>query len=235
MNIVKGCLSLQLILAIVFNIYPESGTATDTAEEFDLLISGGRIVDGTGNPWFLGDVAVKDGRIVEIGRIGSRRARKIIDARSKVVAPGFIDVHGHLEGNIEQAPEAENYLQMGVTSVITGNCGSSKILLGLWFGELEKVGISINVGSLAGHNAIRREGMNGDFDREPTMAELSKMRELVGQAMRDGAVGFSTGLEYVPGIYAQTGEIASLVRNRRRVAESTPRICGMKASRSKQP
>ena len=174
---------------------------------FDLLIINGRIADGTGNPWFYGDIAIKNGRIAEIGSIAPDGAESVIDARGKVVAPGFIDVHGHLEGNIVKMPKAENYLQMGVTSVITGNCGFSAIPLGAWFAGLEKQGISINVGSLAGHNDIRRKGMNGDIDRAPTVDELGRMRDITAQAMRHGAVGFSTGLEYVPGNYAKTDEI----------------------------
>jgi N-acyl-D-amino-acid deacylase len=186
--------------------------ATSSASEFDLLITNGRIIDGTGNPWIEGDVAIKDGRIASIGRIGADRAARIIDAKGMIVAPGFIDVHTHIEGGIEARPTADNFLHMGVTSVITGNCGGSVLHLGGWFSELEKTGISINIGSLAGHNTIRREAMNGYFDRAPTAEELQRMRELVAEAMRDGAVGFSTGLEYIPGTYAKTDEIVELAR-----------------------
>ncbi|MGI8468686.1 MAG: N-acyl-D-amino-acid deacylase family protein [Pyrinomonadaceae bacterium] len=212
MNSIKKGFALLLLFGLFLNVFGNAMKTETQAKEFDLLIAGGRIVDGTGNPWFYGDVAIKDGRIVEIGRIKPERASRVIDARGKVVSPGFIDVHGHLEGGIEKMPLAENYLQMGVTSVITGNCGTSAIPLGAWFAGLEKQGISINVGSLVGHNSIRHEGMNGDFDRPPTVEELQKMRELVAQSMRDGAVGFSTGLEYVPGIYAKTDEIVALAK-----------------------
>ncbi|HZS07879.1 MAG TPA: D-aminoacylase [Blastocatellia bacterium] len=186
--------------------------ARSSVADFDLVITGGRIVDGTGNPWVEADVAVKDGLIADIGRIAPERAARVIDAHGKVVAPGFIDVHTHIEGGITQLPGAENFLQMGVTSVITGNCGGSALPLGEWFDKLEKTGISINVGSLVGHNTVRRAGMNGDFDRPPTPEELQRMRDLTAQAMRDGAVGFSTGLEYVPGTYAKTDEIVELAK-----------------------
>lgn len=212
MNIIKKCFTLLLLLGLFVNTFGGAMKTNAQTKEFDLLIAGGRIIDGTGNPWFYGDVAIKNGRIVEIGRIKPERAERVIDARGKVVAPGFIDVHGHLEGGIEKMPLAENYLQMGVTSVITGNCGSSEVPLGAWLAGLEKQGISINVGSLVGHNDVRRKAMNGDFDRPPTPEELNKMRELVAQAMKDGAVGFSTGLEYVPGIYAKTDEIVALAK-----------------------
>ncbi|HQR35391.1 MAG TPA: D-aminoacylase [Blastocatellia bacterium] len=187
-------------------------TGISSQADFDLIVANGRIVDGTGNPWFLADVAIKGGRIVEIGKLDPKRAARVIDAKGLIVAPGFIDVHTHIEGGIERFPAAENFLRMGVTSVVTGNCGSSELNLGEWFSRLEKQGISINVATLVGHNTVRHAGMNGDFDRAPTTEELQKMRALVSQAMRDGAVGFSTGLEYVPGTYAKSDEIVALAK-----------------------
>ena len=180
--------------------------------EFDLLIAGGRVIDGTGNPWFKADVAVKGGRVAEIGRIDPSRAARVIDAKDSIVAPGFIDVHTHIESNILDLPAAENFLRMGVTSIVTGNCGGSALPLGAWFSRLEEKAVSINVAALVGHNTVRRAGMDGDFDRPPTTEELQKMRELVDQAMRDGAVGLSTGLEYIPGTYARTDEIVELAK-----------------------
>ncbi len=180
--------------------------------DFDLIIARGRIADGTGNPWFEADIAVKDGRIVEIGRIDASRAAKTLDAKGLIVAPGFIDVHTHIESGIGALPTAENFLRMGVTSVVTGNCGGSALNLGEWFKGLEDKGISINIASLVGHNTVRRAGMNGDFDRPPTPEELQKMRDLVERAMRDGAVGFSTGLEYIPGTYGKTDEIVEMAK-----------------------
>lgn len=186
--------------------------AISSQTDFDLIVVGGRIVDGTGNPWFIADVAIKSGRIVEIGKLDPKRAARVIDAKGLIVAPGFIDVHTHIEGGIENFPAAENFARMGVTSVVTGNCGSSELNLGEWFARLEKLGISINVASLVGHNTVRRAGMNGDFDRAPSTEELQRMRDLVSQAMRDGAVGLSTGLEYIPGTYGKTDEIVELAK-----------------------
>ncbi|HVG19143.1 MAG TPA: amidohydrolase family protein, partial [Blastocatellia bacterium] len=185
---------------------------TSHASEFDLIITNGRIVDGTGNPWVEGDVAIKNGRIASIGRVSADRAAKVIDAKGMIVAPGFIDVHTHIEGGIEARPTADNFIHMGVTSVITGNCGGSALPLGDWFSKLEREGLSVNVGSLVGHNTVRHEAMGGDFNRAPTPEELRRMREMVAQSMRDGAVGFSTGLEYVPGTYAGTDEIVELAK-----------------------
>ncbi len=196
------CLSLSVPVYQVRSSIPE----------FDLVITGGRVVDGTGNPWFTADVAIKQGRIAQMGRIAAERGARAIEVKGKIVAPGFIDVHTHIESNIHSSPTAENLLRMGVTSVITGNCGSSALPLGDWFAGLEKMGISINIGSLVGHNTVRRAAMNGDFDRPPTAEQLERMRGLVEQAMRAGAVGFSTGLEYIPGAYAKTDEIIELAR-----------------------
>jgi N-acyl-D-amino-acid deacylase len=186
--------------------------ATSTQKEFDLIIANGRIVDGTGNPWFVADLAIKDGRIAGLGKFEAARAARTLDAKGLVVAPGFIDVHTHIEGGINERPQAENFLRMGVTSVVTGNCGTSARDLGAWFKGLEAQGVSLNIASLVGHNTIRRAGMNGDFDRAPTAEELQKMRDLVHEGMRAGAVGFSTGLEYIPGTYGKTDEIAELAK-----------------------
>lgn len=201
-------ISCVVLTGLLFNI--SMGQAN--TDQFDLLIKNGRIVDGSGNPWFYGDVAIKGGKIAGIGRFSETRAKKTIDATGRIVAPGFIDVHGHIEKNLDDSPMAENFLQMGVTSVVTGNCGFSETNLGEWFTKLQKQGISINVASLVGHNAVRKRGMNGDFDRPPTAEELTTMRQIVTDAMKAGAVGFSTGLEYVPGIYAKTDEIVALAK-----------------------
>lgn len=203
-------LASSLVMAISPSLFRRANALS--AAEFDLLVAGGRIVDGTGNPWFEADIAIKDGRIASIGKFDPQRAAKVIDAHGLIVTPGFIDVHTHIEGGIERLPLAENFLRMGVTSVVTGNCGGSAQNLGEWFARLEQQGISINVASLVGHNTVRRAGMNGDFDRPPTTEELQRMRGLVSQAMRDGAVGFSTGLEYIPGTYAKTDEIVELAK-----------------------
>jgi N-acyl-D-amino-acid deacylase len=207
----KLILAMTFVFLMLTALYPGNPPQAQ-APTLDLLIKNGRIVDGTGNPWFVADIAIKNGRIANIGHFAEARAARIIDATNRIVAPGFIDVHTHIEGGITRLPTAENFLQMGVTSVVTGNCGSSELPLGNWFQSLEKAGVSINIASLVGHNTIRHVGMNGDFNRPPTAEELHRMRELTAQAMRDGAVGLSTGLEYVPGTYAKTDEIVALAK-----------------------
>lgn len=179
------------------------------AADFDILIRNARVVDGTGNPWFRANVAVRAGQIAAIGRLDGKTADRVIDAAGRVLAPGFIDVHTHIEGTVEQIPRADNFLLDGVTSVITGNCGSSEVELGAWFKKLETLKIGPNMGSLIGHNSVRRTVM-GTANRLATEDDLQRMRALVDKAMREGAMGFSTGLIYVPGTYSNTEEVIAL-------------------------
>lgn len=180
------------------------------AEDPDLIIRGGRVIDGTGNPAYFADVAVRNGRITAIGR-GLQGTGQALDAKGLVVAPGFIDVHTHAE-NIAEIPRAENFVRMGVTSIVTGNCGGSALNVERFFRAAEAAKVSVNVATLFGHNTARRSAMGGTFRRDPTGAELARMTELVEQAMKDGAVGLSTGLIYTPGTYSKTEEIIPLAR-----------------------
>jgi N-acyl-D-amino-acid deacylase len=181
------------------------------APAYDLLITNARIVDGSGNPWFRADVAIKDGRIARIGRIaGDSAAAKTIDAKGQILAPGFIDVHTHVE-SIYSLPAAENFVRMGVTSLVTGNCGSSMTDVGQFLGRLKEKPLAVNLSTLVGHGSVRNKVM-GLNDRPPTADELKQMEAVVEQGMKDGAVGLSTGLIYVPGTYAKTDEIVALAR-----------------------
>ncbi len=180
------------------------------AESYDLILRGGRVVDGTGAPAFFADVGVRAGRIVRVGMI-SGKARRELDVRGMIVAPGFIDVHTHADEIVEQA-EAENFLRMGVTTLVAGNCGSSALEVGRALRRIERTGLSPNFATLIGHNTVRQAAMKGDFDRPPTGAELDRMKELVRRAMKDGAVGLSTGLIYLPGTFSRTDEIIELAR-----------------------
>ncbi|AUD05194.1 N-acyl-D-amino-acid deacylase family protein [Spirosoma pollinicola] len=181
------------------------------AQTYDLVIKNGRVVDGTGNPWVYADVAIKDGRIVKVGSIPATDAKRTIDASRLIVAPGFIDVHTHVEGSLEAQPGAPNFIFDGVTTMITGNCGGSSTNLRTYFDTLRTQGISVNVGSLIGHNTVRMKVMKMAF-REPTAREQADMEGLVEQAMKDGAVGLSTGLIYTPGTYARTPEVVNLAK-----------------------
>lgn len=187
-----------------------SSTA-QTQESVDLLITNCRIIDGTGNPWYYGEIAIRDEQIYAIGPTLNITAKQTIDASRQVVCPGFIDVHGHLESSIFRRPEAANFVYDGVTTVVTGNCGNSLTDLTAFFQELRDTSISINIASLVGHNSVRRQVM-GASDRIPTQTELDSMQSIVKQAMQDGAVGLSTGLIYVPGTYAETAEVVALAK-----------------------
>lgn len=181
------------------------------AQDVDILLKGGKIVDGSGNPWYYGDVAIKGGKIVQLGRLTNVTATRVIDATGLIISPGFIDVHTHIEGNDLMVPTAGNFIFDGVTSVVTGNCGGSNVNISKYFQRLDSVKTSINVATLIGHNSVRNAVM-GDVQRSPTEKEQRKMEELVEQAMRDGAVGLSTGLIYVPGTYSKTEEVISLAK-----------------------
>jgi len=197
-----ACFVLGLLLA--------SGVAW-AQSGYDVVITNGRIVDGSGNPWYVADVGIRDGRIAAIGRLETAGARRVIDAKGLIVAPGFIDVHTHVERDIRRLPTADNFLFDGVTSAVTGNCGGSETDLEKFFAELRELRLSINLATLVGHNSVRRDVMGAE-QRDPLPEEQARMEELVERAMRHGAVGFSTGLIYIPGTYSKTPEVVALAR-----------------------
>ena len=176
---------------------------------FDLLIRGGRLVDGTGNPWVRGDVAVRGDRIARIGHLPDATADRVIDAAGLVVAPGFVDPHTHAVRGIYDVPTADNYLLQGVTTLTEGNDGASPWPVGEHLARIDATRISPNWAVFAGQGTIRRRVM-GSEDREPTPEELERMRTLVARAMEEGALGLSTGLFYVPGSFSETDEVIAL-------------------------
>ena len=182
-----------------------------TGNRVDVLIKNGRIIDGAGNSWFDGDVAVRNGKIVAIGRLMDYTASRTIDAARQIVAPGFIDVHAHIEFGLFDRLTADNYVYDGVTTVITGNCGGSADSLKEFFTRIDSAKSSINVASLVGHNTVRRLTL-GLANRLASPEEQRKMEALVAQGMRDGAVGLSTGLLYLPGVYSNTEEVVGLAK-----------------------
>jgi N-acyl-D-aspartate/D-glutamate deacylase len=201
-------------------------------EQYDLIIRNGHIIDGTGSPWYSGDVGIRDGRIAAVGSLVDAKAGKTIDAAGMVVAPGFIDMLGQSDLSILVNPQLPSKIFQGITTEITGEGSSAAPLndsiiaadrvgyehykitpdwktLGEYFARLERQGIGINVADYVGATQVRRMVL-GDVDRAPTSAELDKMRELVRQAMTDGAVGVSTSLQYPPAPYAKTEELIAL-------------------------
>lgn len=178
-------------------------------EKYDIIIKGGKIIDGCGNSWYKADIAIIGDRIAKIGGINQANARETIDASELIIAPGFIDIHTHCDRGLIERPTADNYLQQGVTTVLGGNCGGSQWPIGKFLRSLKQKGISLNFATLVGHNTIRREVMAME-DRAPTPQELDKMKKMVAQAMEEGAIGLSTGLKYLPGAYSKTEEVVEL-------------------------
>lgn len=193
------------LLFLLYSLYSYSQTPVD------IIIKGGRILNGTGNSWFYGDVAIKDGKIIKVGHLSEYVAGKTIDAKGLVVAPGFIDVHTHIEGDEKNNPTADNFIYDGVTTVITGNCGSSNVNIKTYLQKLDSLQLSINVATLIGHNDVRHAVM-GTVNRKATPEEQQKMEAIVERAMQEGAVGFSTGLIYIPGTYSSTEEVIGLAK-----------------------
>ncbi|MDW7760384.1 MAG: D-aminoacylase [Acidobacteriota bacterium] len=208
----------------------------DSRKPFDLLIRSGRVFDGTGAEEIIADIGIRGDRIVKIGGIASSRAKSIIDAKGLVVCPGFIDAHDHTDVELLVNPRAESHLRQGITTVVSGNCGGSVFPLsdetyrqrrrrlmkqyGLeldwrdirgFFGRLKHSRSALNFSTFVGHGSIRRAVMGSD-DRPPRAEELSAMKIMVEENLRDGALGISSGLAYAPGSFAQPYEIIELCR-----------------------
>ena len=182
------------------------------AERYDLIVAGGRVLDGTGAPAFAADVAVRGDRIVRVSRqpLPRERAGRVIDAAGKVVAPGFIDLHAHLEPLL-QLPAAESHVRQGVTTALGGPDGGGAWPLGPYMDSVARAPLGMNVAYLVGHNAVRA-AVTGMADRAPSAAELREMQRMVARAMGEGAFGLSTGLRYLPGTFAGTDEVVALSR-----------------------
>ena len=203
-----------------------------TSSSFDLVITNGHIIDGTGSPWYSGDVGIRDGKIAAIGNLAQAGRKRTIDAKGMVVAPGFIDMLGQSEETILVDPRLPSKIYQGITSEITGEGGSIAPLndaiiqadktkyqhlkitpdwltFRQYFARLEKQGMGINLASYVGATQVRRMVL-GDADVQPTAAQLEEMKSLVRAAMKEGTVGLSTSLEYAPAPYAKTEEIIAL-------------------------
>jgi N-acyl-D-amino-acid deacylase len=184
--------------------------SVDSTQTYTLIITNARIVDGSGDAARTGGIAIRDGKIARVGEIGSAKALATIDAGGLVVAPGFIDVHTHADG-LANRPEAANFVRMGVTTIVAGNCGSSALEVAPALERIRMAKPALNFATLIGHNTVRSSVM-GTANRAPTPDELERMKSLVAKAMDDGAVGFSTGLQYTPGTFAERDEIIELAK-----------------------
>ncbi|HKS94915.1 MAG TPA: D-aminoacylase [Terriglobia bacterium] len=204
----------------------------DAPPEYDLLIVHGHVIDGSGSPWFEGSVAVKDGRIADVGRLEHATAKRTIDATGLVVAPGFIDLHSHSDFTLLVDGKGESKIRQGVTTEILGESDSAGPVLGPavatfdkdleplgihrdwttlgeYFARVERQGISVNIASYVGSGQVW-DDVIGNVKRRPTSDEMDKMKQLVDQAMRDGAIGLSSGLIYTPNMFETTDDIAAL-------------------------
>jgi N-acyl-D-amino-acid deacylase len=192
-----------------------AATAGTQTPPFDLIIRGGRILDGSGNPWYVADVAVSGGRIARIGRLGGATASRAIDASGKFVAPGFIDLHSHSDAALAD-PELRfnlNMIAQGITlSVVNQDGRSPRWPIRDQRAAYEKGGIGSHAALLVGHGTIRSRVMGDRASQPATDQDIEAMRRLVEEGMRDGAYGLSTGLEYVPGRFSETREVIELTR-----------------------
>jgi dihydroorotase/N-acyl-D-amino-acid deacylase len=196
---------MQRMMLLAVCLLPVQG------QPYDVLIRGVRVVDGTGAPWFRADVAVAGSRIAAVGRLDPAQAKRTVDARGLVLAPGFIDAHSHALAGLRHHPEAENLIRQGVTTVIEGQDGSSPLRLKQVLEEMERLRPAVHIGFFVGHGTIRRQVLGTEM-RAPSAEELERMKAMVREAMLDGAFGLSTGLFYVPGNYARTEEVIELAR-----------------------
>ena len=184
---------------------------TQPADPYDLVIRNARIVDGTANPWYRGDLAIRGDTIARIAPRIEAPALRTIDAGERVLAPGFIDIHSHARRNIFEAPGADSSVRQGVTTLIEGPDGSSVLPIGPFLEQVAATRLTPNLGTFVGQGSIR-DAVIGPINRPATSGELDKMRELVRTAMADGAFGLSTGLFYVPGTFTPTAEVIELAR-----------------------
>ncbi len=225
-----NCLRSTVVLLAGLLALPPVASGQLPPERWDLLIIGGRVIDGTGAPAFRADVAIRDGRIIAVARggIAGDSTRQVIDAAGLVIAPGFIDLHAHLEPLLRM-PDAESHVRQGVTTAMGNPDGGGFYPIGQGLDRAQAAGLGMNVGFFVGHNTVRSRVM-GLADRAPTAGELVRMQGMVATGMGEGAFGISTGLFYLPGTFAKLDEIVALAGLRLTPAGSTPRTCERKGS-----
>jgi N-acyl-D-amino-acid deacylase len=200
-------------IRVVLCLLAAASVSGQTPQQFDILIRNGRVLDGTGNPWYRADIGITGDRIRAVGSLGNASGKTVIDAADRYVTPGFIDVHSHAGGGLatDELKHAQPLLAQGLTTVFVNPDGGGPIDLAAQRATYEKQRIGTNVGQFVPHGSIRREVMEMS-DRDPNAAELAKMVELSRKGMIDGGVGLSSGLYYAPGSYSKTAEVVAMAR-----------------------
>ena len=232
LRLALAALAAVAACGLMLSCNPQQTTTQKARPQYDLLIKGGRIIDGSGSPWYEGEVAVKNGKIAAVGRLVNPTARRVIDATGLVVAPGFIDLHTHSDYTLLVDGDAQSKIRQGVTTEIIGEDASAGPFtspsqpdvskssrppgfkrnwetLAQYFDVVRKSGISLNVASYVGAGQVWM-GVIGNVNRRPTPAEMKKMEDLVAQAMQQGAIGLSSGLIYPPNSYMTTDDLIHL-------------------------
>jgi N-acyl-D-amino-acid deacylase len=198
---------VSLVILLLLGAVVTSGGQTPSG----LLVRNGRVVDGTGTPARSADVRIRGDVIVEVGAgLTASGGERVVDATGLVVAPGFIDMHSHADGGLDEAPDAGSQVRQGITTALVGQDGGSAMPVAELFERMARVPAAINVATSVGHGTVRRLAMGADFKRAATPRELEVMKALVERGMKDGAVGLSSGLEYDPGFYGTLDELAAL-------------------------
>lgn len=199
------------IMATALAFASGDGSHAQSQPPYDIILRNARIVDGTGAPWYRGEIAIRGDAIVRIATSISEPATRVIDVGGEVVAPGFIDIHSHARRGIFDVPTAENYVRQGVTTLIEGPDGNSPVPLAPFLKRLDGLPKSVNMASFIGQGSVRG-AVIGNVNRKATAEEIEKMKGLVEQGMKDGAFGLSSGLFYVPGNFTPTEEVIELAR-----------------------
>ena len=248
----SGSLKKTLFIAMFLLTAVHVSLAQASSQSFDLVITNGHIIDGTGSPWYSGDIGIRAGKIAAIGNLSAAQRARTIDAHGKVVAPGFIDMLGQSEMTILVEPHLPSKIFQGITTEITGEGGSIAPLndtiikfgrrdfeqyhvtpdwrtFQQYFARLEKQGMGINLASFVGATQVRRMVL-GDDDKQPTTAQLDQMRELVRQAMREGAVGVSTSSRICSGPIRQNRRVDRTASEASYPEAFMPPICGTRAT-----
>jgi len=207
---------LFFLFTLIISLSLITCTSKSPSEKYDVIIKNTKIVDGTDSAPYKGGIAIRGERIAAVGKVRGE-APTVIDGSGLITCPGFIDPHTHADNRIIRNPSAENFIMQGITTVVAGNCGNSwpqdeNLSFDEWLSKLEETEKSINIAMLVGHGTVRGFVMGDDFKRHATQDEIEEMKKLIDSAMKNGAFGMSSGLDYYPGEYADTGEIIELAK-----------------------